>query len=211
MTNDTSRKYTLARISEGAVASLEDINEGDWVEYSDGNYGVVTGKVDGPLEWPVGDEETETIPDQGDGKQIYIVAKVDGSTQPYTADEISTVDRNTVIGDEDEMPDTPEEDIDDAEMAVGYRMLDGARVAELHRRPLAELISVPGVDDPGVGWDSYPDSWEKSEKPNRLILLDAWSSMSGTFTGCMSEIGSRRICASMKDTVLGTERWRNRF
>jgi hypothetical protein len=54
-----------------------------------------------------------------------------------------------------------------------------------------------------------PDSWEESPKPNRLILLDAWSSMGGTFRGARKELGSNRLAASMKDRVLQWEGWRN--
>ncbi|AFH22664.1 hypothetical protein OSG_eHP32_00050 [environmental Halophage eHP-32] len=53
-----------------------------------------------------------------------------------------------------------------------------------------------------------PDSWEESPKPNRLILLDAWSSMGGSFDGARRELGSPRLAASMKDRVLQWEGWR---
>jgi hypothetical protein len=196
----------IARLNQ--VAELE-ISEGNWVEYSEGNYGVVTGVVEGPLEWPTDEDETEKVGESGE--DVYVVARVSGGSKPFSADEIAEVDRETVIGDEDEMPDNPEEQLDEAEMAVGYKMISNGRVAELHHKPVAELLNVPGVEDPGVGFDSWPDSWEKAEEPARLIALDAWSSMQGTFTGCMAEIGSRRICAAFKDEILGTERWRNRF
>lgn len=196
----------IARLNQ--VAELE-ISEGNWVEYSEGNYGAVTGVVEGPLEWPTGEDETEKVGESGE--DVYVVARVSGGSKPFSADEISEVDRETVIGDEDEMPDNPEEQLEEAEMAVGYKMISDGRVAELHHKPVAELLNVPGVEDPGVGFDSWPDSWEKAEEPARLIALDAWSSMQGTFTGCMAEIGSRRICAAFKDEILGTERWRNRF
>lgn len=67
---------------------------------------------------------------------------------------------------------------------------------------------------------SYPDSWEESDTPNRIILLDAWSSMGGQFdcggaccmgtmvSGGMSEGAAERFCASMKDRVLQWEGWR---
>jgi len=54
-----------------------------------------------------------------------------------------------------------------------------------------------------------PETWEESPKPNRLILLDAWSSMGGSFTGARQELGSARLAASMKDRVLQWEGWRN--
>jgi len=53
-----------------------------------------------------------------------------------------------------------------------------------------------------------PESWQDSPKPDRLILLDAWSSMGGTFRGARKELGSNRLAASMKDRVLGWEGWR---
>lgn len=206
----TDNNITIGSVvdSDHTVASLEEINEGDWVEYSDGQYGAVTGVVDGPMEWPTDDEETEEVGE--DGENVYVVARVSGGSKPFTADELNVVDRDTVV-DEDDVPEEPEEDIDEAEMASAYHMVSDSRVAELHDRPVAELISVPGVDDPGVGFDSWPDSWEEADAPARMIALDAWTSMGGTFTGCVSEIGSRRICAAFKDEMLGTERWRGRF
>lgn len=54
----------------------------------------------------------------------------------------------------------------------------------------------------------YPETWEESEIPARVILLDAFSSMGGTFRGCRREGFSSRFCASMKDRALGTEDWR---
>lgn len=202
----------IARLNtiDDSVAELEEFSEGDWIEYSEGNYGVITGIVDGPLEWPTdGGDSTEEVGESDE--DVYVVARVSGGSKPFSEDEISQVDREAVVGDDEEMPDNPEESLDEAEMAVGYKMISDARVAELHHKPVAELLSVPGVEDPGVGFDSWPDSWEKSEKPARLIALDAWSSMGATFTGCMTEIGSRRICAAYKDSMLGTGHWRNRF
>lgn len=80
-----------------------------------------------------------------------------------------------------------------------------------------------GVDDPVGALESeansaaaelaettfgIPDSWEDSPKPNRLILLDAWSSMGGSFDVARRELGSPRLAASMKDRVLQWEGWR---
>ena len=183
------------------VAELQEYAEGSWVEYSDGNYGVVVSVVEGPVEWPTGEEETEEVGE--DGQYVYVVARQTGGSKPFTAEEINGAERSDVI-DTEEVPEEPEEDVDDAEMSAIYEKVDDPNSYE-------ELINVPGVDDPGLGFDSWPDSWEDADEPARLIALDAWSSMGGTFTGCMSEIGSRRICAAFKDEMLGTERWRNRF
>lgn len=61
-----------------------------------------------------------------------------------------------------------------------------------------------------AGWDRLPDGW------TRLTLLDAWSSMGGSFSGCTrhmadESVNSDQFCASMKDTVIGSTRWRGRF
>jgi len=69
---------------------------------------------------------------------------------------------------------------------------------------------------------SYPDSWEESETPNRIILLDMWSSMQGQFDcggACckgtmlqsgMSNRAANEFCASAKDRVLGGwQGWRS--
>jgi len=60
---------------------------------------------------------------------------------------------------------------------------------------------------------TMPDSWVESEKPARLILLDAWASLGAQFdcggACCMGELRSRRLCAAMKDEVLLWEGWRN--
>ena len=87
-----------------------------------------------------------------------------------------------------EMPDTG---VDDPTAALS------ATEAELSEADLAETTF------------GIPDSWEDSPKPNRLILLDAWSSMGGTFRGARRELGSNRLAASMKDRVLQWEGWRD--
>lgn len=206
----SNKTYTVGRIEESdSVASLQSYEEGNWIEYGDGQYGVIVGKLKGPVDWPKGEEETEEIGDAGEW--VYIVGRESGGSKPFATDEITKADRDDVMGDDEEVPENPIEDIDEAEMsAVYYRISDPYDYDEL-QSGLEELINVPGVDDPGVGFDSWPDSWRKSEKPARLIALDAWSSMGGTWRGCMAEIGSRRLCSAFKDEILGTERWRNRF
>lgn len=47
-----------------------------------------------------------------------------------------------------------------------------------------------------------PDGW------TRLTLLDAWSSMGASFTGCMDTLHDAEMCASMKDTVYSSTYWR---
>lgn len=78
-----------------------------------------------------------------------------------------------------------------------------------------ELIDVPNVDKPGVGFDSWPDSWREADEPARLIALRAWANMGGSWRGCfremtteMTPMRARRFCSSFKDTIYGTEQWR---
>jgi hypothetical protein len=207
--DELNRADVLARLDSNTVAELE-LNESDWVRYGDGEqqFGVITGKIDGPLAWPTGDDSEEMVGDEGE--TVYVVARMTGGSKPYTEDELDEANRDDIIEDDEYMPDDPAEDLDEAEMSAVYSMMDDTRdLDELYQ--IAELINVPGVDDPGVGFDDWPPSWEKSEKPARLILLDVWSSVGGSWTGAFQEFGSKRLASAMKDEVLGTERWRGRF
>jgi len=204
------KNLTIGSIeSNASVATLQSYSEGEWIEYSDGNYGVIVGKLKGPVDWPTGEDETEEVGDEGEN--VYVVARASGGSKPFATSEIEKVDRETVMGDDDDVPDQPEEDIEDVELSHVYYRIDDPYDYDELQSGLEELLNVPGVDDPGVGFDSWPDSWRESEKPARLIALDAWSSMGGTWRGCFAEIGSKRLCSAFKDEILGTERWRNRF
>lgn len=198
----------------------DSFSEGDIVVYDDdGHVGVVTGKLTETMEWPIGDEETEEIEASSDDP-VYVIARETGGSKPYRGDELESITEDEAFGDVDV---DPVETVDEAEMARVYYVVDDPNdydelqeAKETIRQRREELIDIPGVDDPSVGWDSWPDSWEESEKPNRLILLDMWTTVSGTWTGCVSRLSGRvsrieRFCASTKDEVLGTERWRNRF
>lgn len=198
----------------------DEFDEGDTVVYDDdGHVGVVTGKLTETLEWPVGDEGTEEIEASSDDP-VYVVARETGGAAPFRGDELDSISEDEAFGDIDV---DPVETAEGAEMSFIYSLMDDPmdyeelqEVKGRIRQRRAELIDIPGVDDPGVGWDSFPDSWEESEKPARLIFLDFWTTVGATFTGCVSRLSGRigridRFCASAKDTALGTERWRNRF
>lgn len=120
--------------------------------------------------------------DASDSSPTYIVALKDARVGVgfYSASELS----------EGEMPDTG---VDDPTAALA---LPDAALADADA-DLAETTF------------GIPDSWEESPKPNRLILLDAWSSMGGTFRGARRELGSNRLAASLKDRVLQWEGWRD--
>jgi len=123
--------------------------------------------------------------DASSGSPTYVVALKDARVGVgfYSAAELDSA----------EMPDTGVDD-PTAELAATY---GDHSLAAMGEADLAETTF------------GIPDSWQESDKPDRLILLDAWSSMGGTFRGARKELGSNRLAASMKDRVLQWEGWRN--
>jgi hypothetical protein len=64
----------------------------------------------------------------------------------------------------------------------------------------------------GNDW-SPPPSWRKSETPARLIALQAFAGMEGSFDGCVREMRGNvatpeRFCGGFLDYVLGNKYWR---
>jgi hypothetical protein len=183
----------LAEWSEGDVVNIEDYSQP----------GVITSLMTENFDFPTSDglQEVEASEDE----PAYVVATPDGPR---------AVTEDSITG-EGDFPDGP------GGKEAAKELANGGEEASVYDKmddpySMEELINIPGVDDPGVGWDSYPDSWVESEKPARLILLDAWSSLGGTFTTCRADMAGEisrpsRFCASFKDEVLQTERWRNRF
>jgi len=105
----------------------------------------------------------------------------------------------------------------DARVGVGFYSaseLDSAEMPDTGVDDPTAALAAPDADladgDADLAETTFgiPDSWEESPKPNRLILLDAWSSMGGTFRGARRELGSNRLAASFKDRVLQWEGWR---
>lgn len=229
----------VADLSDFTAASVEEMaefKEGDWVQYGDDQVGavvsVMTENVGWPGEVPESEQPEEDDEDDDDDESdegistiaassdnpIYIVARASGGSQPFREDDLTSISRDEAVGD---LPDDvdPVDDVvenEDELYAPIYSMVDDPFDFEEFSSRLEELQNIPGVDDPHVGWDGWPASWEKSEKPARLIFLDMWTSVGATFTTCRAEFSGRvsrpsRFCASAKDEALRTERWRNRF
>lgn len=85
-------------------------------------------------------------------------------------------------------------------------------LAELQEMSVEELLNIPGVDDPEVGFAKLPPGW------TRKSVLQAWATVGGLWRTCyprmIPHFGSymaKRWCAALKDEVLGTEMWRNKF
>lgn len=107
---------------------------------------------------------------------------------------------------EDELPDT---DVDDPVDSLADQSANSAVSKILDATPLR-------AND-----FTMPETWRESDTPARVILLKAWAGMNGQFdcggdcckgelmSSGMSERGANRVCASMKDEVLGGwEGWR---
>jgi hypothetical protein len=85
-------------------------------------------------------------------------------------------------------------------------------LAELGEYSYEELVNIPGVDDPHVGFDELPPGW------TRKSVLQAWASLGGMWRTCYARMVrvrgpnfAKRWCAALKDEVLRTEEWRGKF
>ncbi|ELY61062.1 hypothetical protein [Natronolimnohabitans innermongolicus] len=70
------------------------------------------------------------------------------------------------------------------------------------------------VDEDVDGLDGLPEGWDRDS------VLEYWSSIGGTWEACVDDLAddeefseerAKEHCSAMKDEVVRTERWRNRF
>ncbi len=68
------------------------------------------------------------------------------------------------------------------------------------------------IDEDISGLDDLPEGWDHRS------VLEYWASVGGSWDECVedvtddwSEEQQKQHCSAMKDTVLGTKRWRTRF
>lgn len=221
------------RFSGQRTAVLADWTEGDVVSVEGrDSVGVVVSKMIETFDFPTsktddGDAETETL-DASSDEPVFIVAFTRGGIMAVDGDRLSENSFDTDVSADDatklarqaeeaavyDYMDDPEGSAEALRVAKREYILDRHEAAladrEAAQMSYEELVSVPGVDDPGVGFDSLPDGW------TRATVLDAWASLGGTFTTCRAEMTGEirspsRFCAAFKDEVLRTELWRNRF
>lgn len=183
------------------IAAAAAYQEGQKVRV-DGQRAVVVEVRTSPFEGPDGGEYSDG--EIGPDNPVYIVADEDGATA------------------------VREDDIDSDDWSVDVEDPTGGLQETAEAMHATVMAALPADADPVVDgtlaagptdWD-YPESWQESETPSRLILLDAWSSMGGQFDcggGCcmgtmtssgMSQGHAAEFCASMKDRVLMWEGWR---
>lgn len=194
------------------IAVLASIEAGDYVDYGDSDYGLVIEKNTSTFEFPGGDgpESEEVEVDASEDEPVYLIGKSDGGIEPMTADRIEVTERNQIFDESD--PDGTDDlgDIDAQEMSVDGENHSSGTVSEL-----ATAQDVPGITRTQRGQNPYPESWRESNKPARLILLDAWQSMNMSHTGCVREMRGNvtrpnALCAAFKDSVYGGwTGWRN--
>jgi len=153
--------------------------------------------------------------DTPDGLGVVVEVRDEDFDGPDGAVEASEDNPAYVVGLEDE----------DTAVAV-YRAdeLEDTDLPETDVDDPVEGVTEEEMSDNSVTANrfTYPESWRESETPNRIILLDMWSSMQGQFDcggACckgtmlqsgMSNRAANEFCASAKDRVLGGwTGWRN--
>lgn len=187
------------------------------------------------------DDESEVKVEASEEEPAYIVGLIDGGSIPAEESDLTSgpselpgegADPDLDEADETEMSMAPVyeytddpydyEELQNAKRRYiedryswelnRYREREELSSFELSEYPYEELLNIPGVDDPEVGFASDPNGW------TRKSYLQAWATVGGTWRSCYARMlrhfGSRmakRWCAALKDEVLGTERWRNRF
>lgn len=166
----------------GFTEQAANVSIGSRVETPDG-LGVVVDTIS-----ETADEETLPGTDLSPTNQtVYVVALVDGGHDFYTVGDLESASFDV------EQPDNPSD------------VIQSANSGGLFRR-IRSFLPFASND-----W-TMPESWRDSDRPSRLILLDAWASMGGQFncggSCCMGELDDEELCAAMKDAALGTTEWR---
>lgn len=189
---------------DAEIEELARYEESDTVDTPDGK-GVVAAVMRKTFKWPVGDDgEDEKVNGSSENPAI-IVALVSGGSKVYRKGDLTSASLDAEKGDSEEEAQKLAENV---ELGSIYSMMEDP----FDPVEFEELVNMPKVDDPEVGFASMPNGW------NRKSVLQAWATVGGTFTSCrnrmVKHMGPRfatRWCAALKDEVLGTERWRNRF
>lgn len=225
-------------IPVSAVSELQEYKLGEVVSVEQGD-GIIAAEINESFNWPVGENEEKKI-DASEEDPVYVVALVDGGSVAVSGDEISG-DASIEDEEGEDISSWKDvgEKAGDAELAPVYDYVEGTSLAELRlakkryildnytaelsehaseqhedvsQLSYEELLNVPGVDDPEVGFSGLPDGW------TRKSVLDAWASLGGMWRTCYArmirEMGpnfAKRWCAALKDEVLQTEEWRGEF
>lgn len=193
---------TEASAEDKAILLSENENLGVLAQYGAGDIVTTTDGKGLVIEVMTQSFENEgTEYDASSDSPVYIVALADKQTYDmYRGDDLESDELNVDVDD-------PVGDLKNSGEGEGEGEGEGAENAAA-----SLLIGASERQRAELNFE-YPPSWKKSEIPARVILLDAFSSMGGSFTGCSREMSDEvsdtdEFCAAMKDRALGYEGWR---
>lgn len=211
------------------VAQLaESPSEGEFVEYDDETYGLIIETHTSDFEFPKNEDGDMVTVEASDDEPVYVVGRQgEGEgTEPMTADDFEVVDRDKIFDEDD--PD-PTKDLGEVEEEMSSSLDAYDACSNTHEMAslctaldipeptqTAELAPASAVDPTSRtqrGLSPWPESWRESDKPARLIALDAWTSMEMSHTGCVREMRGKvsrpnAFCAAWKDEIYGHPYWR---
>ena len=214
---DDVDEVTLSSSRETVPVAIleEEIEEGDYVDYGNEDWGLVFAKHTENFEFPGGEDPDSDMVEviATEHKPVYVIGKAEGGTEPMVSSDITKVDRSAIFDPEDPDPEEDLDEIDEEEMGFDDSEENANYnydVGELNQRTAQ---SIPGVTRTQRGQSPWPRSWRQSDKPARLIALDAYQSMGMSHTGCTRSMRGKiarvnAFCAAFKDGVLGYKTWR---
>lgn len=157
-------------------------DEGEVVATPDGR-GVVAAVLTDDFEFPQGTDETVGV-DARDDHPGYVAGLERGGSAVFRASSLNAASLDDSDGDDSD-DDVPE--------------VDGEAETEV-------------VDEDVDGLDNLPDGWDRGS------VLSYWSSIGGSWESAVDDLTdefgedrAERLASAMKDELLRTERWRNRF
>lgn len=173
---------------EDADALFRDIMELDTLQAFDDGEVVDTPDGLGVIDDIITEGSVDDM-DASEDDPVYavVVEEEDIGVGFYREDELSSGSIDDLPG-----PENPEEDVGEGEETDTQAKRDAYQ----------------------EGFFSWPESWEESPQPARIIALKAWAGMGGSFRGCVREMRGEltgspdRFCADFKDRLYGTEQWR---
>jgi len=210
-------KVTQEAFEEANLDEVE-MDENTDGEFDYEQYGYVSDKHTEDFNWVApGGESGQTITVEDEPVYVVAMGATNAGAHPFYAEALEPADAGTVLGDavEDVDPKDVEENVSSLATNLGFGIISNDSIAEL-QVPVegAEEDQIPTITRNQMGLAPWPESWRESDKPARLIALDAWTSFDPpSFTGCKRSMkgevaGVNRYCAAYKDSIYGHTYWR---
>jgi len=218
-----------------------EFNEGQIVEHKEEGPGIIAAIITSNTEWfpDPNDDESEVKIEASEEEPVYLVALNDGGSIPAEASDLEDgPDELPGEGAEPDLDNADESEMAPVysymDNPFDYEELQEAKKQYIHEEyaaelseymegeelslydmggmDLEELLNIPGVDDPEVGFASDPNGW------TRKSYLQAWATVGATWRSCRARMlrhfgnnMAKRWCAALKDEILQTEKWRSRY